>query len=468
MPDSSAVRPGHRGPAWLRSLAWSGRLLPRSLPGAAEGSAGHQRRGLVYLWGEGLLTAASDAFIGPYLALYLLALGANAQQIGLLSGVSALASAATYLPGALLTRRFPSYRTVVVAILIPTHTMLLLLVILPWVASGQAAIAAAIVLTGLRSGIGQIGNPAWIALLAILVPPGLRGRFFAARTLVSNLAAILVLPLAGYLISRLGMPDGYQLSFGLSLAAAVLATVIVARLPLPPGERSGHARGPGLGQALRGLGQHRTFVHFVLISMLLNLGIQFVAPFFNVYLVRQLGADAAFIGLQNTAAALATMAAMPLFGPLVDRRGLRWTMLWCGPFVAVMPLCWLFVRHPWQTLPLWALVHFAWGGFNLATFNLLLAATPEEGRPLYSALHNTASAASGMVGPLLGGFVFDHWGFAPCAIGATLGRGGAIVLIYFLLRGPSWLGPMRAGHEQPDPMERQQPAGPHPPPGMEE
>ena len=412
----------------------------RKLLFAAEGVVEPQRRGLLFFWLDGLFAAASDSFIGPYLALYLLALGANGQQVGMLSAVVGLAGALMFLPGARLADRLPNYRTVVVATSLAARAMLALLAVLPWIADGQAAILAVLLLAALREGMSQLGNPAWTAFAAQIVPQSLRGRFFAARTLIWNLATLLCVPLAGRLIKGMGSPQGYQAAFGVALVTGLGASAIYAQIPLAARTPQADKGGPTLRQALRTLGQHRTFVHFALITMVLNLGVQFVAPFFNVYLVRQLGADAGFVGLQTTLSALAGMVAVRLFGPLVDRRGLRWTMLRCGPFVALIPFGWLFVRQPWQTLPISAMGSFAWGGFNLATFNLLLAATPDEGRPLYSALFNTASAVSLMIGPLIGGYMFDQWGFQHCLVASCLGRGGAVALIFLLLRGQALLG----------------------------
>ncbi|MGQ9683732.1 MAG: MFS transporter [Anaerolineae bacterium] len=399
-----------------------------------------QRRGLLFFWLDGLFAAGSEAFFAPYLALYLLALGASGQQVGMLSAVVGLAGAVMFLPGARLAERLPSYRSVVVATSLAARTMLALLVMLPWVASGQPAIYAVLLLAALREGMAQLGNPAWTAFSAQIVPQSLRGRFFAARTLIWNLATLLCVPLAGRMIKGMGSPQGYQVAFAVAFCAGLAASVIYAQIPLPLSAPRTRAAGPSLREALQTLGQHRTFVSFALITMVLNLGVQLVAPFFNVYLVRQLGADASFVGLQTTLSALASMVAVRLFGPLVDRHGLRWTMLRCGPFVALIPFGWLFVRQPWQTLPVAAIGAFAWGGFNLATFNLLLASTPDEGRPLYSALFNTASAVSLMIGPLIGGYMFDHWGFRYCLIASCLGRGSAMVLVYALLRGPAMLG----------------------------
>ncbi len=392
-----------------------------------------QRRGMVCFWLDGLFASVSDSFVGPYLTLYLLALGATGQQVGLLTSVIGLAGAVMFLPGARLAGRYPNYRGLVVVTSLGARVVLALLILLPWFASQQAAIAGVIALSALREACGQLGNPAWTAFSAMIVPEQIRGRFFASRTLAWNLAAVAVVPLAGRLISALGSPRGYQVSFGLALGAGMLSTWSYSRIPVATA-RPGCGQQGSLRRALASLPRQPLFLRFWLTSMLLNLGVQFAAPFMNVHLVRGLGAQISFVGLATTVQTGASLAGARIFGPLVDRKGLRWTMVRTGPFVALIPFLWLFARAPWHILPINVMAGLAWAGYNLATFNLLLTSTPAEERPLYSAIYNTGSALTTMVGPLVGGFLFDRWGFQACLASSFVGRGVAAALVFLLLR----------------------------------
>ena len=86
--------------------------------------------------------------------------------------------------------------------------------------------------------MSNFGNPAWTVLVGDLVPPRLRAQYFGNRNLMIMLAALLVAPLAGWLIKAgngwLGQPYlGYQ---------AVLALAFVdgpgGHRVLPLGSRS--------------------------------------------------------------------------------------------------------------------------------------------------------------------------------------------------------------------------------------
>ncbi|MDI7278052.1 MAG: MFS transporter [Anaerolineae bacterium] len=417
-----------------RSQRWDPRRLRqslRSLGGPAE--AGPYRRGTLLFLLNGLCVSIGDAFVGPYQSLFLLSLGASGQQVGFLASVSGLAGALMFLPGARLTARFASYRSLVVTTSLAARAMMALIVILPWFIRGPAAIGAVIALVALRDALAQLGVPAWTAFSAAIVPQHLRGRFFSSRTFVMTLATLVVVPLAGWLIGAIAAPGGYQLSFGLGLAAGLVAILLYSRIPVPAEAMARQTHQLPLRKVLAGLRRHGAFLRFSLTSMLLNVSVQLVGPFFSVYVVRELGADAGFVGIMTTVQTAASLLGTRFYGPLVDRRGLRWAMTRTSPFIALLPALWLLPREPWMVLPINLMGGFAWAGYNLAAFNMLLASTPDDERPLYSALHNTGAALTAIVGPLIGGFLFDRWGFHTSLICSAAGRGAAALLIFLLI-----------------------------------
>jgi len=436
----SLAAPGRSAGGLLRfsvARSWARRYERRwRPPGLAPGQRmeDRERRGMLMFWLDGLFANISESFVGPYLSLYLLALGASGAQVGLLTSVTGLLGALMFLPGARLAERSPDYRGVVVATSLVARGMLPLLLIVPWVLNGQPAIAAVILLAALRTAGTQLGVPAWTAFSAMIVPPSMRGRYFASRTFAMSMAALVVVPLAGRLISTLGAPQGYQVSFGLALAAGLVATLAYSRIPLPP-LKAGAVSRPrlALGEAVAALRRQPAFVRLCLTTMLLNLGVQLVAPYFNVYMVRDMGLTAGFIGLTTTVSTAFDLVGQRFFGPFVDRRGLRRTMALTSPLIACLPFAWLFVRQGWQIFPINVVGGFAWAGYNLAVFNYLLASTPDDQRPLYSAIYNTLNGLTTVVGPLVGALLFDSWGFSACLVASFVGRALAAVLIILFL-----------------------------------
>lgn len=394
---------------------------------------GANARGLLMFWLDGVFASASEQMVGSYLGLYLLALGASGQQVGLLSSMPALAGAAMLLPGARLAARFPNYRNLIVLTSLAGRSMLALMAIVPLIVHGQAVIAAIIILAALRAAGSQLGVPAWTALSALVAPPTIRGRYFSLRTASMNLAAMVAVPIAGALIAAVGSPLGYQVTIGLAFAAGLLASWTLVYIPFEPSVARAQRQAPSLRRVLRLLPGQPAFLRLCLVAITINLAVPIAGPFFNVYLVRDLGASPSYVGILTTVQTGAILAATPFWGRLMDRRGLRWVMVRSTPLIAFIPFGWLLVREPWQALPIAAVGEIGWAGYGLAVFSYLLASTPDEDRPTYSAFYNIGVALAGMLGPILGGFMYDQWGFHANLTVSFVGRSAAALLVFLLI-----------------------------------
>ncbi len=265
------------------------------------------------------------------------------------------------------------------------------------------------------------------------MPANLRARYFASRTFAMSLAALVVVPLAGRLFSALGAPQGYQVSFGLALLAGLGSTFAYSRIPLPGAAQPRPSARGSLRGVLGGLFRQPAFLRLCLTTMLLNLGVQLSAPFYNVYMARDMGLSAGLIGLLTTITTAFDLVGQRVFGPYVERRGLRRTIALTSPLIALVPFAWLFVGAPWPIFPINAVSGFAWAGYNLAVFNYLLASSPDEQRPLYAAVYNTANGLTGVLGPIAGGLLVDAWGFRACLVSSFAGRAVAAVLTIAIL-----------------------------------
>ena len=132
---------------------------------------------------------------------------------------------------------------------------LLALALVPWMTSVPAtAIWLIIALNSIRSFMSNFGNPAWTVLVGGLVPPSLRARYFGNRNLMIMLAALLVAPLAGWLVAGngwLGQPNlGYQAVLALAFVTGLAGVLHPHPEPHTPGA-AGHRRAASLECARR-------------------------------------------------------------------------------------------------------------------------------------------------------------------------------------------------------------------------
>jgi MFS family permease len=380
---------------------------------------------------DGLAVIIVMSFASTYVPLYALAMGATPAEIGLLSSATSLGVIGGSALSARLVRLFRSTKRVVVyCARVWEAASYLLLLAIPCFFAGPAAVVVLIAVYALRTLIGESGVPAWAAFVPGLVPIHIRGRFMSLRSVLKMLAMMLIIPAAGAAITALGgYPLGYQVTFGAMLVLGLAAANFFRQIPegdgppIPPqGERGGvHWRG--------------AFAAFSLGMMVWTLGTATAAPFYVVFMTRDLGLDARAIGLLTAVSTGSQLVGFLLFGPQVDRRGNRGALIGCALVLAAQPLGWLLVRQWTHILPLYALSGLASAGMNLASLNMLLELSPKESRASHAGAYYSALAAATAVAPLLGGWLFAGWGFAAAAwAGGAGGLAGAAILAALLGR----------------------------------
>jgi len=172
------------------------------------------------------------------------------------------------------------------------------------------------------------------------------------------------------------------------------------------------------------------FLGLVASAFIWNLALQIAAPFFNVYLVRELGATTLIVGIAVGATNLSALGGQFLFGRLLDRKGAFWVQTVTGLLIPGLPLVWMIITSPWHVILINLCGGFLWAGYNLANFNLLLKLSPEQQRPRAVALYQTAVFSSAVVGPILGGYLADAVSFK--LIFGLSGAGRLVGMLVFL------------------------------------
>ncbi len=415
----------------LRALFVGGRWS-QSLPAQT-------RAALRWLLLDGVFASISDGIINTYQSVYLLALGASRGELGAMSALSNLAIPLAMWPGARLAARSAQYKRVVILPALLSRLLILGLILFPLFGPSPWLVYIGIGLVVVRAFLVQLFHPAWTALLGKLTPLHARGRYFSMRNIFMGAAGFLTLLCVGPLIDWLGEPTGYQWALGLALLSGLLATYMFNRIPetarpVPP-------RVPGQSRAFwRGLKAHPRFLAFSLISGVWNFSLQVAGPFFMVFLVEQVQAPAASIGLTGAAASLAALPGQRVFGMLNDRKGARWVQRLTGFMIPLVPAVWVMIRQPWQAYPIQIFSGFMWAGYNLAAFNLLLEMTPDEERSSFVALYQAVSGVCMAAGAAFGGWLAQTQGYSYVFFGSAGLRFLAALLFAALVAGSPQLG----------------------------
>lgn len=404
---------------------------------------GESRRNLSMFWFDGLFAAASDTIPINYLTLYLLALGATSSQVGLYTALTSLAAAACLLPGALLVERFGHRKEITVwfgGML--ARIALLLLALLPFGFSGQTLIWVVILLTVLRSAVGNLAFPAWMSITGDLVPMAGRGRYFGARNLVMVVAGIIMTYLVGEFITRVGSPQGYQISLVLAFVVGMLSTYFFSRIKDHKAEQPVQSSlSVSLPEIWKDLRASPVFLSFCLASALWNFFINVAGPFFNVYMVQNLKFTAAMVGLAAVSTNVSKIFIQRKVGELSDRWGPGKVQMVCMFLIPILPLIWIFVTRLWHVVVLNILAGVLWGAFELVSFNFLLQLTPDLQRARYSAIFQIVVTVALGAGAVLGSSIILWLGYTWLFLVSAIGRIVAALFFVRLIRSLTRQGP---------------------------
>lgn len=410
------------GTPWRRYLARARTQAGDLLAGGAWSAAlpAPVRRNLRWFSLDGLFAQVVEAVNINYTGLYVLALGATSAQIGWMTALASLSAALLLIPGGVLADRQERRQGLVLAGGFTHRTAVLLLALLPFVSAGPAGIALAIGLVVVRESMGNLILPAWTALTADIVPLPLRGRYFGTRNFAMGLASMAATLIVGQLITQLGGPHGYPLAFGLAWAAGMVSIFSFAQLR-PPAAPPAPSPTPQPAN-FRDLLRPSPFWAFAAAAAVWNFSLNISGPFFNVYVIEGLHGDAGAVGLLAVTSALSGLPGQRLFGALADRWGPRRVQLVTGLLIPSLPLAWMFVTNPYQPVLINLAGGFLWAGFQIASFNLLLALTPEALRPRYAALYQLVVLLALAAGAAWGSTVVQLWGYRATFLMSGLGR----------------------------------------------
>lgn len=360
------------------------------------------KRSMRYSTMEGAFNSAGASIASTFITPFALALKATSNDIALLSSVRMLGETLAQIPGALLTRYF-SRKTIWTMSSLVSRLLWIPVILLPFVNAGNpvhvfiALLFAISFFTALRA-------PAWSSLMGDIVPDEMRGSYFGRRNMLAGLAGLTATLAAGALLADYG----FSFVFVLSVILGLLSIYFFAKMYEPPTPVIYHYRHSftlNISDIITSVRVNRNFVVFTLFMASMSLAVNVAAPFFAVYMLRDLNISYLWFGALVAFEALVTLIFQPYWGKLSDRYGERKILAVTGAMVCIVPFAWLFVSSPFHILAVNFISSFAWSGFDLAAFNFLLAVTPSDKRPQYVANSMFLRGIATVAGMMAGGYL---------------------------------------------------------------
>ncbi len=357
---------------------------------------------------DGVSHAAMMGAGETYLGAFGIFLRATTLQVGLLATLPQLLGAIAQMAGARAMPQFRSRKAVILTGVLVQASLWIPMALLPFL-FGRSTLSVLLLIGLVTLYYGANGTvvPVWNSLIGDIVPPEIRGRFFGNRNRLTGMSTFIALILAGNALHLFAEANATETGYLTIFAAAFLARLNSARwlaryedpeFRILPEDKF------TFRQFLR-RSPHSNFAKFVFFIGAINLGVAFSAPYFALYMLRDL--EFTYLGF-TTVTASATITQFLTFrywGELSDRFGNKKILNVCGWGVAMVPILWLISPHIWHLVLVQIYGGFVWAGFSLASVNFIFDAVTPPKRALCVAYQGLVNGVCVFVGSVAGGYV---------------------------------------------------------------
>ncbi len=384
---------------------------------------------------DGMFSSAFENIVrGVLISHFLLGLGAGAFEIGLLTSIPMMAHLLQPL-GAYFSERNTS-RHLYCLLIYGTSRLLWLLpaagifLFSHGVMDAHALSLLTLAVLMLSNILDAVGCASWMSWMAVLVPAGIRGRYFSFRRSLASLTALLTIPAGGWLVSSWlgGEIEGYAIA----LIVAVIMGLISLAFQFWMSDVNPQAVSKPKTKPKRGIStdsadsvtalenapadlsllKNTNFLILLLFFGTWTFSVNLSAPFFNLYLLDTLHLNIQWVTLYNSLMYGAFFLTIMLWGRLADAIGNRPVLVVNCMLVASIALMWSYVGGSpislWLLLPLLHLLQgTAFAALDLCLANIQLELVPLTRQSAYFAVAAAVMGVTGALGTTAGSYLAE-------------------------------------------------------------
>jgi MFS family permease len=293
-----------------------------------------------------------------------------------------------------------------------------------------------------------VATPAWLDLIARMLPTDWRGRFFGISSALGGLLGVAGSAVAAVLLARYDWVVGVALCFACAFVSLVFSLVCLILGREPAGMTEPAPARPGTtawGRFPLLLRRDRNLRHYLLALVLITAASP-TAAFYVVDAKEALHLTDGAASLYAVALLAASTCGSMLWGYVGDHAGHKRVVLGGALCTGLAPLLALVARDPrWGPLAyggVFVLAGLATSGLQLAALTFIVDLAPPDQRPTYIGMANAAQLPCALAAPLLGAALADARGYpALFALTAVLALAGTALVLRFVHDPRATIGP---------------------------
>ena len=275
----------------------------------------------------------------------------------------------------------------------------------------RSAVPVAIAFALFTMFLGNMAQPVWTSLIGDVVPEAQRGRYFGQRFRIIMLVLAFATLGGGLVLAAYEQIGWVWAGFGVLFGIAALARYLAAELfPLhyEPDYQPTTDDFFSLWDFIRRTPQSN-FARFTFYAALINFGVNIAAPFFAVYMLRDLHWSYTRFTINAITMPLAQVVFVHWWGRISDRHGNRAVLLATSFLLPLLPVLWALTGNFYLLLGAQVMSGATWSGYNLATQNFLLDSVTPRKRALVMSYYSLINGVFVVIGgTLVGAWLANH------------------------------------------------------------
>ncbi len=354
---------------------------------------------------DGVFASTMLGVTDHYVIPFALLLGATVQQVGWVSGFPNLLSSISQLFASYAVDRIGGRLKLLVRAVATQAALLLSISLLAW-ADLPHRVELFLVLLVLFAMSGALAGPAWGSLMTDYIPMRKRGRYFAWRNRILGVVNVVSMVGAGLLLTwarELSHTAGFFIIFLIGALARFVSAAYIAQMSDVPQRRDPASEFTFLMFLARF--RESNFVKFVAFVATLTFSAFLAAPFFAVFMLRDLQLSYLDYMLLQVISTVTGLLALPLWGRHADLVGNVRVLRLTGFLSTLIPLFWLVSHNIFYLALVQMFAGFAWSGITLCASNFIYDAVTPQKRVRCIGYFNVINGTALFLGASVGGFL---------------------------------------------------------------
>jgi MFS family permease len=354
---------------------------------------------------DGIFAAFMAGAVDSYATPAALFLGATILQVGLVTALPNLLAALSQFFSVRIIYWVGGRVKLLVRLVFSQASLILCIALLPMLEIANRVELLLIFLV-LAAICGGLAGPAWGSLMCDFVPAKKRCQYFGWRSRSVGAVSVGSIVASGLLLNffqEISYGTGFCIIFSCAAAARYISAYFLSRMDEPP-----HKKDPASDftfmMFLRRF-RESNFLKFVVFSGCLTFATFLAAPFFAVFMLRDLQLSYVTYMALQVSASLAALVALPLWGKHADWVGNVRVLRLSSFLAALIPMFWLFSHNAAYLMLVQMFSGFAWSGVTLSAGNFIYDAVTPQKRVRCIAYFNVINGVALFLGSSLGGYL---------------------------------------------------------------